>query len=91
MTDTTHEVKPDTMRPTAEERAAFNAARERGPSNHWGLGPLAVGEEQEHRYSRLVEARDTAALALDRVEAIRLRCLRPEGPVEMPPIVWWGE
>lgn len=76
---------------TRETREQERAQRVRSPENPWGLGPMPTKAENAARKRRLVKAARTAAVAIDRVEQVRLANLRPDGPAVLPPLRWWGE
>ena len=61
----------------------------RDPANPHGLPAALTAEERAARLERLDQARHSANVALDRLEELKLRSLRPEGPIELEPIAWW--
>lgn len=61
----------------------------RDPANPHGLPPQLTAKEHAERFAALITARDSAWQAADKVESVRIKNLRADGPVELPEITWW--
>ena len=62
----------------------------RPEGNPHGLGPMPTKAENAARKRRLRKAAATSTVAIERLEAIKARCLAT-GAVELPPLVWHEE